>query len=95
MLRQAGKPVVIVIHANHAQEIDAGVIAALALCALSSAALLNQSVLLRDVNDSTDSTGGAVNAAVCCRRVALLPASTRSALPARRISSCRDQRALH
>lgn len=54
LLRDAGKPVVTVIHANHANEIDAGVVAALDGLRGVSAALLNQSVLLRGVNDSVD-----------------------------------------
>lgn len=45
------KPVV-VIHCNHANEIDASVAAALAHLAGAGSVLLNQSVLLRDVNDS-------------------------------------------
>jgi EF-P beta-lysylation protein EpmB len=53
LLRNTGKAVVTVIHANHAQEIDAGVVAALGRLRDVSAALLNQSVLLRGVNDST------------------------------------------
>jgi EF-P beta-lysylation protein EpmB len=44
----------VVVHANHANEIDAGVIAALAGLKASGAELLNQSVLLRGVNDSTE-----------------------------------------
>lgn len=45
-------PVVMVVHANHAQEIDGEVRAALARLKSRCAALLNQSVLLRGVNDS-------------------------------------------
>jgi L-lysine 2,3-aminomutase len=41
-------------HANHASEISAEVISALARLRSVSAALLNQSVLLRGVNDSVD-----------------------------------------
>ena len=54
LLRTTGRPVVTVIHANHANEIDAGVTAALQELRGVSAALLNQSVLLRGVNDSAD-----------------------------------------
>ena len=54
LLRSAGKPVVTVIHANHANEISASVVSALARLRSVSAALLNQSVLLRGVNDSVD-----------------------------------------
>ena len=45
-------PVALVIHANHAREIDDSVRAALAALRGSGAMLLNQSVLLRGVNDS-------------------------------------------
>lgn len=45
-------PVVLVIHANHAREIDDSVRAALAALRGSGVTLLNQSVLLRGVNDS-------------------------------------------
>jgi L-lysine 2,3-aminomutase len=50
-LRRAGRPVVLVLHSNHPAELDAGVAAACARLAASGARLLNQSVLLRDVND--------------------------------------------
>ena len=45
---------VVVIHANHANEIDAGVIAACARLRDAGAMLLNQSVLLAGVNDDVD-----------------------------------------
>jgi KamA family protein len=45
-------PVVMVIHANHAAEIDGEVETALAALAGRRVMLLNQSVLLRGVNDS-------------------------------------------
>ena len=45
-------PVTIVIHANHANEIDASVDAAMGRLRGTGALLLNQSVLLRGVNDS-------------------------------------------
>jgi EF-P beta-lysylation protein EpmB len=45
--------VVVVIHANHAQEIDAPVAEALAALRGTGATLLNQAVLLRGVNDDT------------------------------------------
>jgi EF-P beta-lysylation protein EpmB len=48
------KPVVVV-HANHANEIDAAVQAALAHLRSSGVTLLNQSVLLRGVNDTVES----------------------------------------
>jgi L-lysine 2,3-aminomutase len=44
----------VVVHANHANEIDASVMTALAGLKTSGAELLNQSVLLRGVNDSTE-----------------------------------------
>jgi L-lysine 2,3-aminomutase len=43
-----------VIHANHANEFDADVDAALARLRDTGASLLNQAVLLRGVNDSVD-----------------------------------------
>jgi L-lysine 2,3-aminomutase len=50
-LRAAGMRVVIVVHTNHANEIDAPVASALRrLCAVSDA-VLNQAVLLRGIND--------------------------------------------
>jgi L-lysine 2,3-aminomutase len=42
---------VVVVHANHASELDASVAAACAALANAGATLLNQSVLLRGVND--------------------------------------------
>lgn len=45
---------VIVLHANHANELDAGVAAACLALHGSGATLLNQSVLLRGVNDNAD-----------------------------------------
>ncbi|MFD0727304.1 EF-P beta-lysylation protein EpmB [Lysobacter brunescens] len=47
-------PVVVVLHANHANEFDASVDAALARLRAAGATLLNQAVLLRGVNDSVD-----------------------------------------
>ena len=47
-------PVAVVIHANHANEFDAPVDAALARLRDSGATLLNQAVLLHGVNDSVD-----------------------------------------
>jgi EF-P beta-lysylation protein EpmB len=44
-------PVVVVVHANHAQELDGAVPQALMALDWAGARLLNQSVLLRDVND--------------------------------------------
>ncbi|PZN97343.1 MAG: EF-P beta-lysylation protein EpmB [Alphaproteobacteria bacterium] len=52
LLAGLGKPVVIVAHTNHANEIDGVVAAALARLRGAGVTLLNQSVLLRGVNDS-------------------------------------------
>ena len=53
-LRALPWPVVIVVHANHAQEIDRPVAAAFQRLHAAGARLLNQSVLLAGVNDSAD-----------------------------------------
>jgi len=47
-------PLAVVVHANHANEFDAGVDAAMARLRGTGAQLLNQAVLLRGVNDSVD-----------------------------------------
>lgn len=47
-------PVVVVIHANHPNEIDESVRRALGALGTTSATLLNQAVLLRGVNDSAE-----------------------------------------
>jgi KamA family protein len=51
-------PVVVVVHANHPDEIDRDVRRALLLLRGTGAALLNQSVLLRGVNDSVTALAG-------------------------------------
>jgi EF-P beta-lysylation protein EpmB len=51
-LRQLPWPVVVVVHANHAREFDADVGVALRALRAAGATLLNQSVLLRGVNDT-------------------------------------------
>ena len=51
MLRGLRQRVVVVIHCNHAQEIDAEVAAALGALHGAGVSLLNQSVLLKGVND--------------------------------------------
>ncbi len=51
-------PVAFVIHANHANEFDAGVDAAMARLRAAGATLLNQAVLLRGVNDSIEALQG-------------------------------------
>ncbi|WP_256645173.1 EF-P beta-lysylation protein EpmB [Thermomonas paludicola] len=61
-LRSLPWPVAVVVHANHANEFDASVDAALAALRSTGASLLNQAVLLRGVNDST-----AALAALCER----------------------------
>ena len=53
-LRALPWPVVIVLHANHGNEFDACVDAAMARLRAAGASLLNQAVLLRGVNDSVD-----------------------------------------
>lgn len=47
-------PVTIVVHANHANEFDPAVDAAMAALRATGASLLNQAVLLRGVNDNVD-----------------------------------------
>ena len=51
-------PVTVVLHANHANEFDASVDAAIAALRATGATLLNQAVLLRGVNDSVDALAG-------------------------------------
>jgi EF-P beta-lysylation protein EpmB len=53
-LRALPWPCVIVLHCNHANELDASVREATALLKSTGATLLNQSVLLAGVNDSAD-----------------------------------------
>jgi EF-P beta-lysylation protein EpmB len=53
-LRALPWPVAVVVHANHANEFDAGVDAAMAALRGAGATLLNQAVLLRGVNDGVD-----------------------------------------
>ena len=53
-LRRLPWPVAVVVHANHANEFDASVDAAVDRLRGAGAALLNQSVLLRGVNDSVE-----------------------------------------
>jgi len=57
-LRALPWPVVVVIHANHANEFDSSVDTALARLRTAGAALLNQAVLLAGVNDSVDALAG-------------------------------------
>jgi EF-P beta-lysylation protein EpmB len=53
-LQGVRQPVVLVLHANHPREIDDGVREALARLRRCGVTLLNQAVLLRGVNDETD-----------------------------------------
>ncbi len=53
-LRALPWPTTVVVHANHANEFDAGVDQAMARLRDAGATLLNQAVLLRGVNDSVD-----------------------------------------
>lgn len=48
------RPVIVVIHCNHAREIDESAASAIASLIKTGATLLNQSVLLRGINDSAD-----------------------------------------
>ena len=68
---------VVVVHANHADEIDANVRAALARLAKTGSTLLNQSVLLRGINDEAAVLTALQRGAVRCWRAAVLPASAR------------------
>jgi EF-P beta-lysylation protein EpmB len=54
-LARARQPLIMVLHANHANEIDATVREAMYRLAPVTATLLNQSVLLKSVNDDPDS----------------------------------------
>jgi EF-P beta-lysylation protein EpmB len=53
-LRALARPMTVVLHANHPQEIDAEVAAACARLRATGVTLLNQSVLLQGVNDQAD-----------------------------------------
>ena len=53
-LQQAKLPVVMVVHVNHPNEIDRQVFNALLQLKKSTAAVLNQAVLLKDINDSAE-----------------------------------------
>ena len=53
-LRDLPWPTVVVVHANHGNELDQDVAAALASLRATGVTLLNQSVLLRGVNDDAD-----------------------------------------
>jgi EF-P beta-lysylation protein EpmB len=66
MLRDSGLSTVVVVHANHANELDQQVAEALAKMSGAGLVLLNQAVLLRGVNDSVEA-----QAALCERLVNL------------------------
>jgi EF-P beta-lysylation protein EpmB len=66
MLRATRLAPIVVVHANHANELDAHVAAALTRLADAGIVLLNQAVLLRGVNDSVEA-----QAALCERLVDL------------------------
>jgi EF-P beta-lysylation protein EpmB len=51
LLARPPQPVIMVVHSNHAQELDGEVAAALGRLRAAGITLLNQTVLLRDVND--------------------------------------------
>ncbi len=53
LLGQVTYPLVVVLHINHAQEIDAKVVAGIQALRSSGAVILNQAVLLAGVNDTT------------------------------------------
>ena len=59
-------PGVVVVHVNHANELDAAVKAALARLKDAGVQLLNQSVLLRGVNDSGDALAALSEALFAC-----------------------------
>lgn len=54
LIERARLPVVIVLHSNHPRELDSSVAGALATLRAAGATLLNQSVLLRGVNDDAE-----------------------------------------
>jgi KamA family protein len=60
LLRRSPLTPIVVVHANHANEIDESVVEALAKLSDAGIPLLNQAVLLRGVNDTT-----AAQAALC------------------------------
>jgi L-lysine 2,3-aminomutase len=52
MLSRISKPLIVVLHCNHANEIDGNVAEAISKLRSYTSMLLNQAVLLRGVNDS-------------------------------------------
>lgn len=53
-LAESTKPVVMVVHVNHARELDVDTLRAFMLLRRAGVTLLNQSVLLKDINDTAD-----------------------------------------
>ena len=85
-LRGIRLPTVLVLHANHPNEIDDEVRAACAKLRAAGATLLNQSVLLRGVNDDVDTLARAVARAHGCRVSCLTTCTCPIACAAPRIS---------
>ncbi len=54
MLSKISKPIVLVVHSNHANELNLNVHLACEKIKKANITLLNQSVLLKDINDSTE-----------------------------------------
>src|SRR5581483_811454 len=65
-LRGLPWPTTVVLHANHANELDAGVAEACAALRAAGALLLNQSVLLRGINDAVETLAGLSERLVDC-----------------------------
>ncbi len=66
-LRETGKAVTVVVHANHARELTEDACAAIARLVDSGVVVLSQSVLLRGVNDSFDNLADLMRAFVANR----------------------------
>ncbi len=66
ILGRCPKPIIFVVHANHANEIDAQVESALASLKAAGAMLFHQGVLLKGVNDSAESLCALFNKMVDC-----------------------------
>ena len=92
LLRGTRLNTVVVVHTNHANELDAGVERALAALEPALTALLNQSVLLRGVNDDAETLATLERAPVRLRRPALLPAPARPRSRRRTLRGRRDAR---
>ncbi len=77
MLRETRLQTVVVLHVNHARELDAGVRDAARRLRDAGATLLNQAVLLRGVNDNPGGVGAIVPVPLFSGDTALLPAHAR------------------